>query len=348
MSLIPDTPTPERGGSTAARQRRGHRPTPGGEPDVAPDPTTPFTDEDVTELNLNRSAEETIRGCRVCRHTRLGVLGRGGSRRRSGRRPVAAYLATVRGAFTLSTDAHCARTCRYSRRGADDISRWAFPPATPRWSPSSTTWRSVRSPLLASNTHVGLAGAGSDISERISLRTKWPNLRRNRLTSPRAATRCAALEPPRARRSPGNGNEPQPDRQLHLGRGGPDPRHLQARQVPGRHPAAHRAATARLRAGPNQAKRAGGPGQVRGQDRQPRPAAPARLRLRLLQHVTLRLREAAGRCSPNRPESAQLHRRVQPEHARGPREVRLRQHHLQARRIGAPVPGRAAVSAIRR
>ena len=40
-----------------------------------------------------------------------------------------------------------------------------------------------------------------------------------------------------------------------LGRSGPDPRHLQAGQIPGRDPAAHRAAPARLRAGPHETAR---------------------------------------------------------------------------------------------
>ena len=49
-------------------------------------------------------------------------------------------------------------------------------------------------------------------------------------------------------------HEPQPDRQLHLGGGGPHPRHPQAGQVPGRHPAADGTATARLRAGAHEAE----------------------------------------------------------------------------------------------
>ena len=53
-------------------------------------------------------------------------------------------------------------------------------------------------------------------------------------------------------------------------------------------------------------------------------ATAARLGIRLLQHVALRLRETARRRPPHRPEPAQLHRRVQPEHARGAGEVRLR------------------------
>ena len=68
----------------------------------------------------------------------------------------------------------------------------------------------------------------------------------------------------------------------------------------------------------------------------------------LLQHVPLRLRQAVGRRPPHCAESAQLHRRVQPQHARGAGEVRLRQHHRQARRVGSPVPGDAAVRRSRR
>ena len=94
---------------------------------------------------------------------------------------------------------------------------------------------------------------------------------------------------------------------------------------------------------PTKAEGARGPGQVQGQARQPRPAAAARIRVRLLQHVALRLREAARRRAPRRAEPAQLHRRVQPQHARGAGEVRLRQHHREARRGGSAVPGRAAV-----
>ena len=111
---------------------------------------------------------------------------------------------------------------------------------------------------------------------------------------PHRGPRVAAELRPRDRTR----HEPEPDRQLHLGGGGPDPRHLQARQVPGRHPAPHRAPAARLRAGPHQAEGAGGPGPVQGQARQPRPPAPARLGVRLLQHVALRLREAARRRPP--------------------------------------------------
>ena len=54
--------------------------------------------------------------------------------------------------------------------------------------------------------------------------------------------------------------------------------------------------------------------------------------------LPLRLRQAAGRRPPYCAESAQLHRRVQPQHARGAGEVRLRQHHRQARRGGSAVP----------
>ena len=67
------------------------------------------------------------------------------------------------------------------------------------------------------------------------------------------------------------------------------------------------------------------------------------VRLRLLQHLPLRLREAPGRRAAPRREPAQLHRRLQPEHARGAGEVRLRQHHQQARRGGAALPGAGAL-----
>ncbi len=65
--------------------------------------------------------------------------------------------------------------------------------------------------------------------------------------------------------------------------------------------------------------------------------------LRLLQHLPLRLREAPRRRAAPRGEPAQLHRRLQPEHARGAGEVRLRQHHQQARRGGAALPGAGAL-----
>ena len=40
-------------------------------------------------------------------------------------------------------------------------------------------------------------------------------------------------------------------------------------------------------------------------------------RIRLLQHLALRLRNPAGRCAARRSQPAQLHRRLQPQHARG-------------------------------
>ena len=84
--------------------------------------------------------------------------------------------------------------------------------------------------------------------------------------------------------------------------------------------------------------------ELRGQEaREPRPAAPQGLRLRLLQHLPLRLREAPRRRAAPRRQPAQLHRRLQPEHARGAGEVRLRQHHQQARRGGAALPGARAL-----
>ena len=141
--------------------------------------------------------------------------------------------------------------------------------------------------------------------------------------------------------------EPQPDRQLHLGRRGPDPRHLQARQVPGRDAAAHGAPAARLRAVAYKGEGAESPGHLQEQDREPGSPASARLGIRLLQHLALRLREAARRRPPYRREPAQLHRGVQPQHARSAREVRLRQHHRQARRVGSPVPRSCNGSPIR-
>ena len=117
-------------------------------------------------------------------------------------------------------------------------------------------------------------------------------------------------------------HEPQRDHELHLGRRGPDPRHLQARQVSGRDPAAHGAAPARLRSGSHEAEGVGRPREVPGQDRGPPGPASASLRFRVLQHVALRLREAARRRPPHRTEPAPLHRRVQRQHARGAREVR--------------------------
>ena len=42
-------------------------------------------------------------------------------------------------------------------------------------------------------------------------------------------------------------------------------------------------------------------------------------------------------------EPPQIHRRVQPQHARGAGQVRLRQHHLEAGRVGPAVPGHAAL-----
>ena len=59
-------------------------------------------------------------------------------------------------------------------------------------------------------------------------------------------------------------NEPRRDRQLPLGRRGPDPRHLQARQVPGRHPAAHRPAPPRLRPGRHEGEGAGSQAELKG------------------------------------------------------------------------------------
>ena len=61
--------------------------------------------------------------------------------------------------------------------------------------------------------------------------------------------------------------------------------------------------------------------------REPRPQLRKVVGLRVLQHLALRLREAPRRRAPPRRQPPQLHRRLQPEHARGAREVRLRQHH---------------------
>ena len=62
---------------------------------------------------------------------------------------------------------------------------------------------------------------------------------------------------------------------------------------------------------------------------------------------TTRRATTSRSCSPTRPTSrrtcATIYRRVQPQHARGARGVRLRQHHLEARRGGPALPGRAAV-----
>ena len=71
--------------------------------------------------------------------------------------------------------------------------------------------------------------------------------------------------------------------------------------------------------------------KLQGKAREPRPAAAQGVRLRVLQHLAVRLREAPRRRAAPRREPAQLHHRLQPEHARGAREVRLRQHDHQAR-----------------
>ncbi len=75
----------------------------------------------------------------------------------------------------------------------------------------------------------------------------------------------------------------------------------------------------------------------------PGRAAPQGVRLRLLQHVALRLRQAPRRRAPAGGEPAQLHRRLQPEHARGARALRLRQHDQQARRVGPALQGARAL-----
>src|SRR5690606_35527149 len=82
-----------------------------------------------------------------------------------------------------------------------------------------------------------------------------------------------------------------------------------------------------------------------GRQRAPRPrqAAPQGIRFRFLQHVAVRLRETRGRPAAPRNQPALLHRRLQPQHARGDRAFRLRQHHQQARRGWPPVPGPRAV-----
>ena len=63
----------------------------------------------------------------------------------------------------------------------------------------------------------------------------------------------------------------------------------------------------------------------------------------VLQHVAVRLRQAPGRGPRPRGQPAELHRGLQPEHAGGAGALRLRQHHQQARRGGAAVPGAGAL-----
>ena len=129
-----------------------------------------------------------------------------------------------------------------------------------------------------------------------------------------------------------------------MGRSGSHPGQLQAGQVPGRDPAADGAPPARLRArsdqgeGARAAGRAAGAG-ARGTGR----ATLHRVRLRVLQHLALRLREAPRRRAAARREPPERHRRFQPEHARGAGTLRLRQHYSQARRGGAAVPGAGTV-----
>ena len=131
------------------------------------------------------------------------------------------------------------------------------------------------------------------------------------------------------------------DRQFPLGRRGSHPRHLQARQVPGRHPAAHRPAAARLRPGadegegPRDAGRSSSGKKLENLDPQLRKASGfAFYNTSRYDFEKLARRRAAPGGQP-----AQLHRRLQPEHARGAREVRLRQHDQQARRSRAALPG---------
>ncbi len=139
-------------------------------------------------------------------------------------------------------------------------------------------------------------------------------------------------------------SEPRRDRQLSLGHCGPHPRHLQARQVPGRDPAPDRSASARLRARRHEGEDARDTSKApRKGPPEPRAGSPHSFRLRLLQHLAVRLREAPRRRTTRRAEPAQLHRRLQPQHARGTGEVRLRQHDQQARRGGTALPGAGAV-----
>ena len=100
-------------------------------------------------------------------------------------------------------------------------------------------------------------------------------------------------------------NEPWRDRQLHLGRRGPHPRHVQARQVPGRDPAVHRPAADRLRPRPDQGegarrRRTSSRTRLDNLDPQLRKASG----LRLLQHVEVRLREAPRRRAAARRQPA--------------------------------------------
>ena len=69
-------------------------------------------------------------------------------------------------------------------------------------------------------------------------------------------------------------HEPRRDHELHLGRRGLGPRHLQARQISGRDPSAQGAAPTRLGAGSHEAEGVGCPREVPAQDRGP-PGAPA-------------------------------------------------------------------------
>ena len=94
------------------------------------------------------------------------------------------------------------------------------------------------------------------------------------------------------------------NRLLHLECRRPDPRLVQARPLPGRDPAVHRSAAYRLRPRPDQAEGPRHVQQAQGQARQPRPAALQGVRVRVLQHVEVRLREAPRRATAARRQPA--------------------------------------------
>ncbi len=114
-------------------------------------------------------------------------------------------------------------------------------------------------------------------------------------------------------------------------------------EVPRRHPAVHRPSPHRLRAGADQAGRPRRPRPAQGEARKPRPAAPQGVGLLVLQHVPLHLRVPVRRRQEPRRQPEELHQLLLRQHARGRREVRLPQHHRQARRVRPALPGRRAV-----
>jgi hypothetical protein len=124
---------------------------------------------------------------------------------------------------------------------------------------------------------------------------------------------------------------------LHLVRRRSPARRLQAIRVRQGHPALHRPAPPRLRAGSHQARRAGRKGKREKAGLNPEPFL-LRIQTALLQHLAARPEEAHGRPGPHRREPARLHAGVLARRARHLRELRVSHPDRQAGQVRAALP----------